>query len=50
MASIQQGPNGPVLVLKESALKQKGSQNTSTIYFPMITDSLLHTTGGITVW
>ncbi|MDC3194702.1 thermosome subunit beta, partial [bacterium] len=24
MASIQQGPNGPVLVLKESALQQKG--------------------------
>ncbi len=31
MASIQQGPNGPVLVLKESALQQKGKdaqQNT----------------------
>ena len=24
MASIQQTPNGPVLVLKESALQQKG--------------------------
>ncbi|NWK01660.1 thermosome subunit, partial [Marine Group I thaumarchaeote] len=24
MASIQQGPNGPILVLKESALQQKG--------------------------
>ena len=26
MASIQQGPNGPVLVLKESALQQKGKE------------------------
>jgi len=30
MASIQQGPNGPVLVLKESALQQKGKIGRAT--------------------
>jgi len=31
MASIQQGPNGPVLVLKESALQQKGKMRNKII-------------------
>ena len=31
MASIQQTPSGPVLVLKESALQQKGKDAQKTI-------------------
>ncbi|RNJ80487.1 MAG: thermosome subunit, partial [Nitrosopumilus sp. H8] len=40
MASIQQGPNGPVLVLKESALQQKGkdAQHNNIAAAKMVAD------------
>ncbi|CAI9832636.1 MAG: TCP-1/cpn60 chaperonin family protein [Nitrosopumilus sp.] len=40
MASIQQGPNGPVLVLKESALQQKGrdAQQNNIAAAKMVSD------------
>ena len=47
MASIQQGPNGPVLVLKESALQQKGkAAQQNNIGAAKIVAEIVHTSLG----